>query len=100
MLTVSPNNYPGETMAQCRVCKKCFTYNDDVGYDRELCGPIGDGVESGRASMERSMQPMKSSGIKLAAFCARLSGYDDVPPKVREEAIKLANEFRQAAGIQ
>jgi hypothetical protein len=80
-------------MAQCRVCKKCFTYNDEVGYDRELCGPICDGVESGR-------RQMISHGVILAAFCAGLSCRDDVPIGVRQEAIKLANEFKREAGIQ
>lgn len=88
-------NVPGKgsDMARCRVCKKSFTYNDEVGYDRELCGPICDGVESGRASM-------KSIGIKLAAFCAGLHCRDDVPLEVREKAIALAHEFNRKTGIQ
>ena len=35
-------------MPTCRVCRKNFVYDDECGYDRELCGPLCDGIEAGR----------------------------------------------------
>ena len=35
-------------MPTCRECKKDYTYNHEVGYSRELCGPYCDGLEGGR----------------------------------------------------
>ena len=37
----------------------------------------------------------KSIAVKLAAFCARLSGIDDVPPDVAAEGMKLTHEYKQ-----
>ena len=34
-------------MPICRVCKKSFLYNTDVGYAKDLCGPICDGISIG-----------------------------------------------------
>lgn len=35
-------------MATCRVCKRSFRYDDEVGYARDLCGALCDGIEAGR----------------------------------------------------
>lgn len=42
----------------------------------------------------------KSIAVKLAAFCCRLHGMDDVPEEVRKEAIKLAHEFKQVEAVK
>ena len=31
----------------CRQCDKSYLYNADVGYDRELCSSLCDGIERG-----------------------------------------------------
>lgn len=35
-------------MPTCRVCQRDYIYDDEQGYDRELCGPMCDGIEFGR----------------------------------------------------
>lgn len=42
-------------MPNCRVCKKQFRYDDEVGYDRELCGPLCDGIETGVARSQQTV---------------------------------------------
>ena len=43
-------------MPTCRVCKKSFRYDDEVGYAVDQCGPICDGIEAGRRSMLPALQ--------------------------------------------
>ena len=33
---------------KCRECKREYTFNDEFGCSRELCGPLCDGKEIGR----------------------------------------------------
>ena len=41
-------------MPYCRKCKREYTYNAEVGYSKELCGPMCDGKEMGeRAAAKR-----------------------------------------------
>ena len=35
-------------MPKCRVCKKNYTCDNEVGYSRDLCGPYCDGIERGK----------------------------------------------------
>lgn len=42
-------------MPTCRVCHKDYVYDNERGYDRELCSSMCDGVEAGRASKEREL---------------------------------------------
>ena len=37
-------------MPTCRVCNRDYVYDAEQGYDRELCGPVCDGIEAGRRS--------------------------------------------------
>lgn len=35
---------------KCDVCGKTFRYDDEVGYAKNLCGSLCDGIKSGRAA--------------------------------------------------
>lgn len=52
----------------CRVCDRTYTYDDEVGYDRELCGPICDGREHGRRETGRDIERLQAE-LKTAYFC-------------------------------
>ncbi len=38
---------------------------------------------------------LRSIAVKMAAFCARLSGHDGVPKDVAAEGMKLAHEYKR-----
>lgn len=54
----------------CRVCGNDFEYTiNGVGYDRNLCGPICDGIEAGRKSQDRGIEELERrllAGCRLA----------------------------------
>ena len=35
-------------ICKCKVCDRSYEYNSDKGYDKEVCGPLCDGILSGR----------------------------------------------------
>ena len=47
-------------MPVCKMFKKTYLYNDSVGYSKEFCGPICDGVRAGRNKVIRAMQELAS----------------------------------------
>lgn len=51
-------------MPTCRVCKRYFEFNNNVGYDRSLCGMLCDGVEAGR---DRVIGEMRSLAEQFRA---------------------------------
>lgn len=51
-----------------------------------------------KRSTEYQLRKLRSIAVKLAAFCARLSGTDDVPPEVAKEGMRLAHEFKKGEG--
>ncbi len=72
---------------KCRVCKRTFCYDDDTGYDKELCGPMCDGVEAGRRSACLEIERMRE-------LAGRIVEALDFPADTMH-AINLANQIRK-----
>lgn len=41
------------------------------------------------------LRNLQTIAVKMAAFCARLSGYDGVPLDVADEGMKLTHEYKR-----
>lgn len=86
-------------MQKCRVCKRQFDFDDNRGYHRELCGPICDGVEIGKRSVNADDEQKISN---LAALVSRLilqvRKYDQ-KNKVAEQAIDYLNRSGMSGSI-
>jgi len=39
----------------CKRCKRPIEFNDSVGYSRDFCGPLCDGIDAGRRHVIRAM---------------------------------------------
>jgi hypothetical protein len=81
-------------------CERCFAEKSpaQVTY-QETCTRCGSPVEwkTANAPVEaagRSEAGYRSITLKLAAFCARLSGHDGVPHDVAREGMRLTHEFK------
>ena len=41
------------------------------------------------------LRELQTVAVKMAAFCARLSGVDDVPPDIAKQGMNLAHEYKR-----
>jgi hypothetical protein len=41
------------------------------------------------------LRNLQTVAVKMAAFCARLSGVDDMPERVSQEGMKLCHEYKR-----
>jgi hypothetical protein len=50
---------------QCKYCGTRFEYNDEVGYDREICGVKCDFLHAGKQSERDRLAAMNVDGLHL-----------------------------------
>lgn len=53
-------------MPICVQCKQDFRYDDEVGYSKDLCGPMCDGIRHGHSRAIREMRSLASQ-LRLKA---------------------------------
>lgn len=90
-------------MPTCRVCQKDYVYDNDRGYDRELCSPMCDGIEAGRARRDRELGDLIldlydiSEAAKDLHLPEDAASIDEVLQKVPQRLLLAARINRQSS---
>ena len=58
-------------MNKCKQCGSSFTYNDEKGYARDLCGPFCEGVYSQKHTLEWLRAKLKEAEVEIAQLKER-----------------------------
>jgi hypothetical protein len=80
----------------CIVCKRRYEFNDEIGYDRELCGPYCHGYLNGT----KRPQATSATLYEVASTVeARARAMDDIDQPDTPEAEKCMDALRNAGRL-
>lgn len=81
---------------KCLVCKRDFVFDAHVGYDRDLCGPMCDGVESGRRGVANLLIVDSGYGMSTLELLEHYEGSQKVEDEGHHPTVRInAEDFAE-----